>query len=138
VWHVPLTNPISAAAAAANLTTTPLLKLLPPEPRPHCTEFFPATTAHPQEVKDGSNDAQQAQERLAQHSAAAPALAAWLGSFHKLQRPVEGSGPKGEVLAAAEDVARSILAARAAAQSAQNAAAAASTAKQVGAERSNW
>jgi hypothetical protein len=84
-----------------------------------------------QEVKDGSNDSEQVQQRLAAHETASTALMEWMGAFHKLRRPVDGSGGLQDVLGAVADVATSITRAMAAAASAKNAAAAAVTAQQV-------
>ncbi len=89
----------------------------------------PGLSARLQEVADSSNDAQQIQHRLAAHSELAGPLDDWLRRFSRLRRPVDGSGPLGEVLTSAGDIAEGLLRAKAAAASCRAAAEAAHKAR---------
>lgn len=78
----------------------------------------------------------QVPERLAGWASSSSALSAWLSRFSSLRRPLDGSTPLAEVLAAGGDVVSGILTAKGAAQAAQAAAQAAkqahASAEQVG------
>ncbi|GLC51118.1 hypothetical protein PLESTB_000467700 [Pleodorina starrii] len=89
----------------------------------------PGLSARLREVADASNDAQQIQHRLASQSELAAALDEWLRRFSRLRRPVDGTGPLGEVLASAGDIAEGLLRAKAAAASGRAAAEAAGKAR---------
>ncbi|KAG2448325.1 hypothetical protein HYH02_006909 [Chlamydomonas schloesseri] len=89
----------------------------------------PGLSARLQEVADASNDAQQIQHRLMSQAELAGPLDDWLRRFSRLRRPVDGSGPLGEVLASASDIAEGLLRAKAAAASCRSAAEAAHKAR---------
>ncbi|KAG2442556.1 hypothetical protein HXX76_002642 [Chlamydomonas incerta] len=89
----------------------------------------PGLSARLQEVADASNDAQQIQHRLMSQAELAGPLDDWLRRFSRLRRPVDGSGPLGEVLASAGDIAEGLLRAKAAAASCRSAAEAAHKAR---------
>eukprot|EP00955_Chlamydomonas_euryale_P020921 221647-Chlamydomonas_euryale.AAC.1 len=89
----------------------------------------PGLSARLVEPPDASNSAVQVQRRLAAYASQAAELDEWLKRFLKLRRPVDGFGPKGEVLASAGDVAEGLLRAKAAVASARGAAEAAQKAR---------
>ncbi|KAG1668074.1 hypothetical protein FOA52_010484 [Chlamydomonas sp. UWO 241] len=94
----------------------------------------PGLVARLVEVADASNDAVQVQRRLAAYTSEAAPLDEWLKRFAKLRRPIDGFGPKPEVMASAADVAAGLLRAKDAVTSARASVEAATRAKEAAEE----
>ena len=89
----------------------------------------PGLVARLVEVKDTANDAAQIQRRLSAFNDTVRPLDDWLKRFSRLRRPIDGFGPRKDVIESAVDVAQGVLRSKQAVASAAAAVEAAEKAK---------